>query len=404
MNYAWSTTFPESTSEQTSHLSQFQKGEKRELECEAFHTRTNTLVVKRQRKPRIRAGSLNESPTSSPQSSPSEPKDKGRGRYACLNHRMKHKRCPPDCKERRPKPTKANSEPASPIDPTNAQKNVLKLEESQKQVQTPPASSPVGVVNNPGTPLPQGEPLLAHLASPPKITLLNPLETMSALPTLDGPFNWDAVSWDSFMDDDQSHSSWGVDAETWEDLNSSSHWESSKEFIAPDVPTETDMEVGSPFASGSSSEARSVSPIRRHLLRMLLTRDTLERWISDPFFNKVVQGFYVRVRIGEYMHTSVYRLAKIDEIQERAFYSYPLGKEMTTKGVILQVGASSKKTFSLMSISNKPPTEVDLQHWEEEMLRTKSSVTEQEVREREEVMRDMTIKYPPTAVVTSTSS
>jgi len=104
------------------------------------------------------------------------------------------------------------------------------------------------------------------------------------------------------------------------------------------------------------------------------------------------------------MDTSVYRLAKIDEIQEKAFYAYSLGKETTTKGVSLQVGSSSKKTFSLLSISNKPPTEADLRHWEEEMIRTNSSLGEQETRDKEGVLRVMTIKYPPTAVVTSTSS
>jgi len=259
----------ETATEPTSILSQFQKGEKMELDSEAFHTRTNTFVVKRQRKPRIKAGSILESPAS-PVQSPStndSPKDKGRGRYACLNHRMKHKRCPPDCKERRPKPSKGNSEPSSPADSSISQRNILQLEESQTQ--SPSPSSPIAMNSQMESQLPSIK--------------ISPLETMSALPSLDGPFNWDSVSWDSFMDDENNHS-WNVESENWDDLKSSSHWETSKEFS----PNEflNDMDVGSPFVSGSSSEARSVSPMRRLLLRLLLTRETLERWISDPFFNK----------------------------------------------------------------------------------------------------------------------
>jgi len=48
-----------------------------------------------------------ESPSNSP---------KGRGRYACLLHRQKHKRCPPDCPERKPKPMK------SPVMTTSSKK------------------------------------------------------------------------------------------------------------------------------------------------------------------------------------------------------------------------------------------------------------------------------------------
>jgi len=52
-----------------------------------------------------------ESPSNSP---------KGRGRYACLLHRQKHKRCPPDCSERKPKPMKSPSGGGKKMSPRKA--------------------------------------------------------------------------------------------------------------------------------------------------------------------------------------------------------------------------------------------------------------------------------------------
>jgi len=62
-----------------------------------------------------------ESPSNSP---------KGRGRYACLLHRQKHKRCPPDCPERKPKPSKSpvtSSKKTSPRKAKLLQSNQIEL-------------------------------------------------------------------------------------------------------------------------------------------------------------------------------------------------------------------------------------------------------------------------------------
>jgi hypothetical protein len=61
----------------------------------------------------------------SPSNSP-----KGRGRYACLLHRQKHKRCPPDCPERKPKPAKSpvtTSKKTSPRKAKLLQSNQIEL-------------------------------------------------------------------------------------------------------------------------------------------------------------------------------------------------------------------------------------------------------------------------------------
>jgi len=383
MNYLWTPTFPIEDQKETLALapSHPRTVDKRDLEIETVSKPPSSH--KRQRKSKNKNDS---SPEDSSYGQLDGPKDKGRGRYACLNHRMKHKRCPPDCKERRPRPMQ-NPGDGSPAesstvdqqqapaiisvakDNVNLQNHVLQLDTIMSQLPPPPT---INTAVNP-------------VAAPMGV---NPLMTVSALPSLEA--EWDTAEWEGLMED-QSRNQWPTEIESWDDMPSALQWESE----GSDSSLDSSGASGSLFQDSYGGATDSPTRLKDLLPPILLTRDLIERWLSEPHFDQLVQGFYVRVRIGEYMDTSVYRIAKIDEVISRAFFAYNLGHQQTTKGVVLTIG-SGKKTFSLLSVSNKPPTEGDIQQWEEECIKLRlDAPTDETVKQREDILRVMNLKYPP---------
>jgi len=344
-------------------------------------------------------------------------KDRTRGRYACLGHRMKHKRCPLDCPERRPKPQQDQMEgvaaPTTPSQtketsvsppvktrarPSSAKKNVLKLEDCTITQRT--------------------HPLIAHPHSDGSQVLV-PLQREPI---------WDSVGWVGLAWDSEPALKVETEHETW-DLKSSSHWEESKNSrdvaeteekatddlkqddeivdswlndegfggyqeaqdfdVAERNPSEADLE-----ARGAQYLASAALQLMGMLPKILVTRDMLERWLNEPYFNHLVKGCFVRVKIGDYMGTPVHRIAHIDEVYDGCYFAYNLSRMQTTKGLSLQIGTSSKKTFPLLAISNQPPMEDDLRKWQEEMEKSSLFPSPLELQQKEEIVRVLNINYP----------
>ncbi len=101
----------------------------------------------------------------------------------------------------------------------------------------------------------------------------------------------------------------------------------------------------------------------------------------------------MRVKVGEYSETNVYRLAMIDQIQD-CFYNYSIAKGQTSKGLLLQVGASNKKVFPIVAISNQAPTEYDFRTWQDEMENNDLFLDPAEIQQKEEIMGMLNLKYP----------
>jgi len=123
----------------------------------------------------------------SPSNSP-----KGRGRYACLLHRQKHKRCPPDCPERKPKPNMHKSPSLKKRKPKLVQINPIDLNGSEM--------------------VEDGH----HIRTKGSETTLLPVEKL----TWDTCNGWEELSWNEL----NPMPTWNA----WEDLRSSTHWEESK--------------------------------------------------------------------------------------------------------------------------------------------------------------------------------
>lgn len=336
-------------------------------------------------------------------------KDRTRGRYACLGHRMKHKRCPLDCPERRPKPNQEQEEVTSMIikkevvtKPRVPRSNNLSKKHGLQQEDC--------IIRNPGTSRETSQSVSTHVNHP------NEREA-----------NWDSVEWEG-LGWDNEHCLKEPDA--WMDLKSSSHWEESKSrpeaMMAEDSKPTDDLtkyeedeiidswlnedgfgNAAQEFdstdgnASEETGEERRASvqysnshEVMQALPKILLTREMLERWLHEPYFNRLVQGCFVRVKLGEYKDTPVYRIAHIEEVQDNCFFSYTLSKEQTTKGLALQVGASSRKVFAIAAISNSPPTDSDLRTLQEEMEKSNICLDPAEVQQKEEIVRVLHIKYP----------
>jgi len=324
-------------------------------------------------------------------------KERTRGRYACLGHRMKHKRCPLDCPERRPRPEMDS--PAATI----------------KKENSPPVKTRTQRT------------IVSSKKKTEECTIVDKKETQTSEPVhpkSDNP-HWDSTAWEGLAWDSEPYLH--NEPVNWADLKSSSHWEEAKQeeqveekLMDHEIKVEheiidswlnddgftssmAEFDVGernesdlerrsSPMMTQQSEELMGLLP------KILLTRDILERWLEEPYFNRLVQGCFVRVKIGEYMGSAIHRIAHIDEVFDGSYVLYNLRRGQTTKGLSLQVGGSSKKTFPLIAISNTPPTEADLRNWQEEMDKNNIFLDPLEVKQKEEIVRVLHIKYPCNSV------
>jgi len=109
----------------------------------------------------------------------------------------------------------------------------------------------------------------------------------------------------------------------------------------------------------------------------------------------LVQGCFVRVKVGDYKTTPIFRIAHIEEVQDSYFPNYKLTEvQTTTKGLSLRIGASTQQVFPIVAISNHPPTETDFRFWIQEMERSNISLDPTEVQQKEEIVRVLHLKYP----------
>jgi len=174
--------------------------------------------------PEMKKKSKKKKKTDSPSSSP-----KGRGRYACLLHRQKHKRCPPDCPERKPKPIKTGSSASStkktsPPSPRKAKVQINPIDLNTAIKEEPlVAETAVNAIVIPPHLRPMAYPSLPSIAS----LQHQPQQQQPQL--MPGPvverISWEAPpAWEDSWNELNPASNWTA----WEDLRSSSHWEESK--------------------------------------------------------------------------------------------------------------------------------------------------------------------------------
>ncbi|KAJ1525694.1 hypothetical protein ONE63_008905 [Megalurothrips usitatus] len=127
--------------------------------------------------------------------------------------------------------------------------------------------------------------------------------------------------------------------------------------------------------SGSDSDKRSVSSSKskskkvqliskkEDITKIRLSRHKLERFVHLPFFNRVVEGCFVRIGIGNHNNVPVYRVAEISGVCETGKI-YQLGTTRTNKGLKLRHGAQ-ERVFRLEFVSNQDFTDSEFSKWKE---------------------------------------
>ena len=57
------------------------------------------------------------------------------------------------------------------------------------------------------------------------------------------------------------------------------------------------------------------------MLQIQLRREMLERWVNEPYFEKAVVGYYVRISMGEVEGQSVYKMCEIKGVHKGRKYT-----------------------------------------------------------------------------------
>jgi RNA polymerase-associated protein RTF1 len=98
--------------------------------------------------------------------------------------------------------------------------------------------------------------------------------------------------------------------------------------------------------------------------KVTIPRAKLQIWCNEPYFEKAVVGYYVRLAIGRDSKTQLpcYRLCEIVEVETKGEYSFPSSSNQkpvkTNKWVKLKFGDSTK-LFKMVQVSDSRPTEDD---------------------------------------------
>ncbi|KMQ96963.1 rna polymerase-associated protein rtf1 [Lasius niger] len=117
----------------------------------------------------------------------------------------------------------------------------------------------------------------------------------------------------------------------------------------------------------TSNKTRPKKPVyistKEDLNKIRLSRHKMERFVHLPFFDRVVQGCFVRIGIGNNNGKPVYRVAEISGVCETGKI-YQLGGTRTNKGLKLRHGAQ-ERVFRLEFVSNQEFTDSEFFKWKE---------------------------------------
>lgn len=121
---------------------------------------------------------------------------------------------------------------------------------------------------------------------------------------------------------------------------------------------------------------------KEELNKVRISRHKMERFITLPFFDRLVTNCFVRVTIGNnnLNNQPVYRCAEIVGVVETAKI-YSLGKHRTNKGLRLRHG-SSDRVFRLEFISNQDFTDSEFNKWKEVCLTANIELPTEDLIER----------------------
>jgi RNA polymerase-associated protein RTF1 len=136
--------------------------------------------------------------------------------------------------------------------------------------------------------------------------------------------------------------------------------EAKKQEPAVKPPKSQNLYEKKPTSPNEDEEEEEAKHLPANFKKITLTRRKLEKWVTEPFFEKTVLNCFVRVSIGENNRVRVYRFCRISGIKEKSLYK--IEKTSTTKYLNLKFG-KLEKSFPISLISNSDFTDSEFNSW-----------------------------------------
>jgi RNA polymerase-associated protein RTF1 len=128
--------------------------------------------------------------------------------------------------------------------------------------------------------------------------------------------------------------------------------------------------------------------------KVRLSRDILEKWVDQVYFESTVEGCFVRTTVATNKREHKYMMCQIAGVSEDLNNTYKLGKKQTNKLLKLKYG-NSVKSISISHVSNSPFTSTEFIQWKAVMnkenipLVTKSSL----ISKQEKIKNALDYRY-----------
>mmetsp|Transcript_39644 Transcript_39644/g.64304 ORF Transcript_39644/g.64304 Transcript_39644/m.64304 type:complete len:602 (+) Transcript_39644:99-1904(+) len=128
------------------------------------------------------------------------------------------------------------------------------------------------------------------------------------------------------------------------------------------------------------------------LKEIFIKRDTLEKWLYEPFFSKAVDGLLVRFSMGIRDSRATYCVGQIIAVKEVA-KMYQVGESYTNKGLVLRgmsmTNRSEERVYRMDTISNKLFTEEELSKFQAICIHHQyESITPEDIKKRVAQIKD----------------
>jgi len=100
--------------------------------------------------------------------------------------------------------------------------------------------------------------------------------------------------------------------------------------------------------------------------KVRLSRDMLEKWVDQVYFEQTVKNCFVRTTVGASQNQHQYKMCQVEGVVNDPSSTYKLGQKQTTKLLKVKYG-SSIKTMPMNVISNSPFAETEFFEWKRVM-------------------------------------
>jgi hypothetical protein len=120
------------------------------------------------------------------------------------------------------------------------------------------------------------------------------------------------------------------------------------------------------YDRGDYADETTWEDLKAAIVSVQLTRNQLEEWVDQPFFDETVVGCFVRINIGTGKTTgeASYRVCEVVGIKnEESSVAYKLLNGAYTRRKLIVGLGSARKSWPIIQISNSPVQPAELDGW-----------------------------------------